>query len=125
MDRIWMRTAMLLGTLALVGTLRAQEPAQQPGRSPAMSVVGSDALKWMQITPGNAMAVVYGNPSKAGEPYVVRFRFATGSFVFVPKLMPHFAVAQGQTILQAHGVGPFAIIYADPADDPRNRPRPR
>ena len=47
-----------------------------------------------------------------------------GTYVFVPKEMPHFALAQGETILQAYGVGPFQIIYADPADDPRNQ-RPR
>ena len=50
---------------------------------------------------------------------------AAGSYIFVPKDMPHFALAKGQTILQAHGIGPFEIIYADPADDPRRqRPNP-
>jgi quercetin dioxygenase-like cupin family protein len=35
-----------------------------------------------------------------------------GTYIFVPKAMPHFAVAKGETILQAHGIGPFQIIYA-------------
>ena len=45
----------------------------------------------------------------------------TGSYIFMPKEMPHFALAKGETILQAHGVGPFQIIYADAADDPRKQ----
>ena len=44
-----------------------------------------------------------------------------GAYIFLPKDMPHFALAKGETILQAHGIGPFKIIYANPADDPRNQ----
>ena len=47
-----------------------------------------------------------------------------GTYGFVPKEMPHFALAKGETILQAHGIGPFQIIYANPADDPKNQ-RPK
>lgn len=43
-----------------------------------MSVATPDRLKWMPIRPGNEMAIVYGDPSKAGELYAVRFRFADG-----------------------------------------------
>jgi len=154
--------SLVMAGAVLAGSLAAQAPAQQPVQGMQMSLVSPDALKWMQIRPGNEMAVVYGDPSKAGELYAVRFRFAdgfkvpahwhpqdeyatvlqgtlllgmgtkwdaeqltstltAGTYVFVPKQMPHFALAKGETILQAHGVGPFQIIYADPADDPRNR----
>ncbi|MCI0351262.1 MAG: cupin domain-containing protein [Acidobacteriales bacterium] len=44
-----------------------------------------------------------------------------GSYVFLPREMRHFAQAKGETILQAHGTGPFVINYVNPADDPRNQ----
>jgi hypothetical protein len=33
-------------------------------------------------------------------------------------------VAQGETILQISGMGPFAITYVNPEDDPRNKKSP-
>ena len=43
---------------------------------------------------------------------------ATGSFTHLPAEMRHYAMAKTEVILQAHGVGPFAINYVNPADDP-------
>jgi quercetin dioxygenase-like cupin family protein len=43
------------------------------------------------------------------------------SFVHLPAGMPHYAVAEGETIVQINGVGPFDVTYVDPKDDPRNR----
>lgn len=45
----------------------------------------------------------------------------TGSFASMPKHMHHFAWASGETIIQIHGMGPFAITYVNPADDPRKK----
>ncbi|MGH8130310.1 MAG: cupin domain-containing protein [Steroidobacteraceae bacterium] len=45
----------------------------------------------------------------------------TGSYGFWPAGMKHAAWAQGKTIVQLHGVGPWAINYVNPADDPRNK----
>lgn len=45
--------------------------------------------------------------------------FAPGGFVALPALAHHFAVARGKTVVQVHGVGPFAITYVNQADDPR------
>lgn len=156
---------ILLGGALFVGSVISQVPKRHSTEGSQMSVASPDALKWVPIRPGNEMAVVYGDPSKAGEMYAVRFRFAdgfkvpahwhpqdehatvlqgtlllgmgtkwdaaqltttmtTGTYVFLPKGMPHFALAKGETILQAHGIGPFQIIYADPADDPKNQ-RPK
>lgn len=42
-----------------------------------------------------------------------------GTFGFWPPGMKHFAWAQGETILQLHGVGPWRLEYVNPADDPR------
>ncbi|MES2571116.1 MAG: cupin domain-containing protein [Verrucomicrobiota bacterium] len=46
-----------------------------------------------------------------------------GSFGFWPAGMKHFAWTTGETIIQLHGVGPWAIHYLNPADDPRNTRR--
>lgn len=42
-----------------------------------------------------------------------------GSFVHLPAGMPHYARAEGETIVQINGVGPFDVTYVDPKDDPR------
>jgi quercetin dioxygenase-like cupin family protein len=44
-----------------------------------------------------------------------------GSFVRLPAGMPHYAVADGETVVQINGVGPFDVTYIDPADDPRKK----
>ena len=156
------RFALLsLTTLVLVTTAMPQV-SNPPQSAKDMSLAKPDGLKWVQIRPGNEMAIVYGNPEKEGELYAVRFRFADGfkvpahwhpqdehatvlqgtlllgmgttwdaakldtemtqgTYIFLRKEMPHFALAKGETILQAHGIGPFKIIYSNPADDPRNQ----
>jgi hypothetical protein len=35
--------------------------------------------------------------------------------------MKHYAWAQGETVLQFHGTGPWSIQYVNPRDDPRNQ----
>lgn len=42
-----------------------------------------------------------------------------GSFAVMPKGHHHFAWAKGETVVQVHGVGPWGIVYVNPADDPR------
>ena len=44
-----------------------------------------------------------------------------GTFAALQPGTRHFAQAQGETILQLHGVGPWSINYVNPADDPRKR----
>lgn len=44
----------------------------------------------------------------------------TGDFITAPATMHHFAKAQGTTVVQVHGVGPFALTYVNPADDPQH-----
>jgi quercetin dioxygenase-like cupin family protein len=44
-----------------------------------------------------------------------------GSFVQLPGGMPHFAWADGETIVQINGFGPFDVTYVDPKDDPRQQ----
>jgi quercetin dioxygenase-like cupin family protein len=45
----------------------------------------------------------------------------SGDFVHMPKQMHHYAMAKEATIIQIHGMGPFAITYVNPNDDPRKK----
>jgi hypothetical protein len=42
-----------------------------------------------------------------------------GSYGRTAAGMKHFGWAKGETVLQLHGEGPWAIEYVDPKDDPR------
>lgn len=44
-----------------------------------------------------------------------------GTFGYWPPPMRHFAWAEGETILQLHGSGPWTVTYVNPADDPRKK----
>jgi quercetin dioxygenase-like cupin family protein len=44
--------------------------------------------------------------------------FKVGDFMTMPKNAPHFAKARGITEVQVHGIGPFALTYVHPEDDP-------
>jgi hypothetical protein len=41
-----------------------------------------------------------------------------GAFGTVPARMHHFGWCTGETEVQVHGMGPFKLVYVDPADDP-------
>jgi len=45
-------------------------------------------------------------------------RLGSGGFVDLPARMNHYAFMSTETIVQIDSEGPFAITYADPADDP-------
>jgi hypothetical protein len=44
-----------------------------------------------------------------------------GTFTSMPKRMVHYAMAEGDTIIQLTTVGPWEITYVNPEDDPRRR----
>lgn len=46
---------------------------------------------------------------------------ATGGFVTASAHTHHYIIARGPTVVQVHGMGPFAITYVHAADDPRNK----
>lgn len=47
-----------------------------------------------------------------------------GSVGIMPAKSPHYAWTAEATELQLHGVGPWDIVYVDPADDPRRHRHP-
>jgi hypothetical protein len=46
--------------------------------------------------------------------------FAPGSFAYLEPTVHHYAMAKGETVIQLHGIGPWEIVYVNPADDPRH-----
>lgn len=46
---------------------------------------------------------------------------SAGSVAIMQPRTTHFAWTRDETIVQIHGIGPWAINYVDPADDPRRK----
>lgn len=46
---------------------------------------------------------------------------AAGGFALLPAEMRHFAWTRDGATIQIHGMGPFKIIYVNPADDPSKK----
>lgn len=46
---------------------------------------------------------------------------SAGGFMVTPPGQKHCVRAQGETVIQVHGVGPWGITYVNPADDPRGQ----
>ena len=51
-------------------------------------------------------------------------KVTAGGFISLPALMAHFAWTDEETEIQIHGLGPFALFYVDPADDPTKKAKP-
>jgi quercetin dioxygenase-like cupin family protein len=45
----------------------------------------------------------------------------SGGFVTAGANQHHYAIAKGHTIVQVHAIGPFALTYVNPADDPTKK----
>ena len=45
----------------------------------------------------------------------------TGGFATAPAKMNHYTRAKGHTIVQIHAMGPFAMTYVNPSDDPSRK----
>lgn len=47
--------------------------------------------------------------------------FPAGSFAYLDPDMHHYAMADGEVVVQVHGAGPFQINYVNAGDDPSKR----
>jgi quercetin dioxygenase-like cupin family protein len=47
-------------------------------------------------------------------------KMPAGTFGFWAAGMKHFVWAEGETVVQLHGMGPWSIKYLNASDDPRN-----
>jgi quercetin dioxygenase-like cupin family protein len=152
--------ALLLGCLLLAsgGGL-----AQVQRTGPDHAIVAPADVQWKALRPGAEIAVISGDPDKAGSPFVIRFRYhgkaripphwhpvdehltvlsgtfrigmgprgdeaattalGVGAYALLPAKMVHYAWADDDTVIQAHGIGPFAINYVNPEDDPAKASR--
>lgn len=151
--------ALVMAPLAYAQAGKASKAP--PKAAHTMEVTLAETLKWNEILPGATMAVVSGNPDKAGDLFAIRIKMVdglkipphwhpqdehitvlkgtfllgmgekwdaaglkplpAGTFAMMPKEMRHFGQSKGEAIVQVHGVGPFKIIYVNPADDPANQ----
>jgi quercetin dioxygenase-like cupin family protein len=59
------------------------------------------------------------NPKKADARTLT-----AGTYGYWPPGMVHAVWIEGETIVQFHGTGPWAINYVNPADDPRTAKKP-
>ena len=46
-------------------------------------------------------------------------KMPAASFSFMPPKTNHFAWYEENTVVQVHAIGPWGIVYVNPADDPR------
>jgi len=169
-----MRSHVILGAalaaVALSGCSKDVTSTSGNGpRTPLLSLLATsepqDDIKWGPAPPifpaGAELAVLQGDPSKAGEEFTVRLRFPNGwklpphthpttenvtilkgtflagmgeqfvesnlkplgrdAFASIPANHAHYVMARGQTIVQVNAIGPFALTYVNPADDPTKR----
>lgn len=45
----------------------------------------------------------------------------SGGFATAPAKAHHWAIARTHTVVQVHAIGPFALTYVNPADDPTRK----
>jgi quercetin dioxygenase-like cupin family protein len=50
-------------------------------------------------------------------------RLPAGSHFSLPPQMRHYAITEGETVVQLSSIGPWEITYVDPEDDPRGSNR--
>ena len=137
---------VLLTTSVLMARIKRTEQTPTVDHQFLVSLRPED-IQWKPVFDGVEMAALSGDPTKAGEPFVVRVKhrdgvkvpthwhsfdenitvlsgtlvmglgqkfdlsaaqeFPAGSYLVVPKNVPHFALCKGTTIVQGHGTGPL------------------
>ena len=96
-----LRRVACVAALALFITAAAQADPLQPAR------VTPDELTWKPIWTGAQLAILAGDPQKAGV-YVVCMRFPAGF-----RNPPHFVWAKdGEVVIQVVGHGPSATTWS-------------
>jgi quercetin dioxygenase-like cupin family protein len=148
----------LLAAVAIIGASSGPAAATTGGGSGSMmsssaapTIVQAGNVKWTPVKgfSGVESAILWGDPTKAGDQYAERYKFAdgvtfpphthprleqvtvisgtllagigktvdaskmvtlpAGSFVALPANVPHYVKAQGETVVEVHGIGPDTI----------------
>lgn len=50
-------------------------------------------------------------------------RLTAGAFMATPQNTPHYVFIEEDTVVQLSTIGPWAVTYVNPADDPRKKSR--
>jgi len=137
---------VLLASLAVTGGLRAQAPAIKWGPAPAVFPAGTK-LAVLQGDPGQSGMFTVRLDFPAGLRLAPHFHptdevvtvitgtflvgmgdtldpaktmaLPTGAFIVAPANGHHYAIARGHTIVQVTAMGPFALTYVNPKDEPK------
>jgi len=153
---------ILIASFAAIAASFALVPLTAAAQSSIAPPTPPQSVKWSPapavFEPGAQIAVMQGDPSKAGEEFTVRLRFPNGykvkphthpttehvtvlagtflvgmgstfdrtkmvalepgGFVSAPAEHAHYAAARGETVVQIHAIGPFALTYSNPSDAP-------
>ena len=142
----------VLATVVLPPALRAQAPALAWGPAPAvfapgakMAVLQGDPSKSALYTvrldmpdgyriaphwhPIDELVTVISGTFVVGLGDSVNtareMTLAAGAYVIATANMHHYAIARGHTIVQVHGMGPFALTYVNLKDAPPTAPHTR
>jgi quercetin dioxygenase-like cupin family protein len=101
-----------IGSVALIVLSVVTASDRDVGQLPAgahHAVVTADKIEWKPLRPGAEMAVVSGEPTKEGSPFVVRFRYSVKS-----RIPPHWhPVDEHLTILS----GTFRVGMGERGDE--------
>jgi quercetin dioxygenase-like cupin family protein len=136
--------------------------SMETGKHDPHVMLTPDQIQWgpapPSLPPGAQLAVLAGDPFKAGALFNIRAKLpdgykipahwhptdenvvviegtlmmglgdkldesashamTVGSYALMPKGVRHYAWAKGETVIQVYGIGPFAMNYVNPADDP-------
>ena len=77
--------ALAMLAIASFAFAQAKKAPAAPKAAHQMEVVAAESLKWSEILPGATMAVVSGDPGKAGDLFVIRIKTVDGL-----KIPPHW-----------------------------------
>ena len=147
----------LTSLMLLFGFASASALADAP-----MPMLTPKDIKWGDapavFPKGAKMTVLYGDPAKEGQLFIVRLKmpagykipahwhptdenitvltgtflmgmgdkldasktkaFPAGSFAVALAKVNHFAIAKTESVVEVSAIGPFAMTYVNPADDP-------
>lgn len=138
----------MLSTLALTAAASAQGPAIKWGPAPAvfpagvrMAVLQGDPSQDKMFTvrlefPAGSSIAPHFHPTDE-QVTVISGTFLVGmgdtlnaakttalkagGFITAPAGMHHYAIARGVTVVQVSAIGPFALTYVNPKDQPAGR----
>jgi hypothetical protein len=75
----------------------------------------------MALVAGTAPVGAADAPHGMFTPASIQWVFPAGSVIVAPAKANHFALTKQPTILEVAAMGPLALTYVNPADDPSKK----